>query len=450
MVRAVVGTDACVPQCICDVDGVVGSTVNDALRCLQHVVGEDVALDCECVHGPTGKELQLNDYTTNDQWRPRVAAGANGEFVVAWESYGSSGSDTDLSSVQVRRFRANGRPKGAQFQANTFTPGPQTDVGVAADDDGNFVVCWSNVGASASDDDASVRARLFDRNGVPMGEEFQVNTYTTGGQSRPDVGMDPTGAFVVVWESRGSSDSDTSGASVHGQRYDDAGALVGTEFQVNVGTSSDQSSPAVAVGADGRFVVAWSSQAPFQASSNIKARRYDRSGVPAVGEVNVSRSRFAERSYPDVAFDSTGGFVVAYNSYNYYGCGYHTYLIEARRFDSNGVPRDEGTIVNNCPKTLEQRASVTTLSTGGFVVTWEGGNAGTANSDILARIVNADGYRVGGIVRVNTHVATHQSFADVARGVDGSFLVVWRSGGSNGSDSSGAGINGQRFEALER
>jgi hypothetical protein len=47
-------------------------------------------------------------------------------------------------------------------------------------------------------------------------------------------------------------------------------------------------------------------------------------------------------------------------------------------------------------------------------------------------------------------VATHQSFANVARGVDGSFLVVWQSGGSNGSDSSGAGINGQRFEALER
>ena len=33
----------------------------------------------------------------------------------------------------------------------------------------------------------------------PLGPEFQVNTYTTGVQSRPAVAIDNIGEFVVTW-----------------------------------------------------------------------------------------------------------------------------------------------------------------------------------------------------------------------------------------------------------
>ena len=38
-------------------------------------------------------------------------------------------------------------------------------------------------------------------------QEFRVNTYTTGGQSRPSAAMDAGGNFVIVWQSYGQDGS---------------------------------------------------------------------------------------------------------------------------------------------------------------------------------------------------------------------------------------------------
>src|SRR5262245_61890816 len=71
---------------------------------------------------------------------------------------------------------------------------------------------------------------------IPTGPQFQVNTYTTNSQPASSVAADADGDFVVVWESRGSSSGDTSGASIQGQRYDSAGSPLGSQFQVNTYT----------------------------------------------------------------------------------------------------------------------------------------------------------------------------------------------------------------------
>lgn len=48
-----------------------------------------------------GAELQVNTYVTGWQVAPFVRTDDDGEFVVAWVSQGSSGTDTDLGSIQV-------------------------------------------------------------------------------------------------------------------------------------------------------------------------------------------------------------------------------------------------------------------------------------------------------------------------------------------------------------
>ena len=42
---------------------------------------------------------------------------------------------------------------------------------------------------------------------TPVGPEFRVNTYTTGGQVVPSVAMDADGDFVVTWDSLGQDGS---------------------------------------------------------------------------------------------------------------------------------------------------------------------------------------------------------------------------------------------------
>ncbi len=48
------------------------------------------------------EDFQLNSFTTGDQGAPAVAVGADGGYLVVWESAASAGSDADGSSVQVR------------------------------------------------------------------------------------------------------------------------------------------------------------------------------------------------------------------------------------------------------------------------------------------------------------------------------------------------------------
>ena len=82
---------------------------------------------------------------------------------------------------------------------------------------------------------------------VPVGSEFQVNTYTTSDQREPVIVSETDGDFVVVWESDGSDNGDTSGRTIQGQRYSSDGIGVGSEFLVNTYTTSwPVVSPAVA------------------------------------------------------------------------------------------------------------------------------------------------------------------------------------------------------------
>ena len=54
---------------------------------------------------------------------------------------------------------------------------------------------------------------------IPLSEQFQINTYTTSNQNGVSVAVEASGAIVVVWQSNGSSGSDTDGYSVQGQRF---------------------------------------------------------------------------------------------------------------------------------------------------------------------------------------------------------------------------------------
>ena len=109
---------------------------------------------------------------------------------------------------------------GSQFQANSYTTGGQEYPSVAVGLDGAFVVVWQSVGSDNGDSsNLSIQARRYASGGIPLGGEFLVNTYTTDGQAYPSVAIDAEGDFVVVWQSTGSDHGDSSYISIQGQRY---------------------------------------------------------------------------------------------------------------------------------------------------------------------------------------------------------------------------------------
>ncbi|MEH1947971.1 MAG: hypothetical protein V7K77_13605, partial [Nostoc sp.] len=70
--------------------------------------------------------------------------------------------------------------------------------------------------------------------------EFQANTYTNGSQTNSTVAIDAAGDFVISWQ---SNVQDGSGYGIYAQRYNSAGVAQGNEFKVNTYTTDYQVNP---------------------------------------------------------------------------------------------------------------------------------------------------------------------------------------------------------------
>jgi hypothetical protein len=127
---------------------------------------------------PVGNEFQVNSYTTSTQERAAVAADAQGNFVVVWQSQGSSDTDTSWLSVQAQRFDAHGSPVGGQFQVNSYTTNNQGRPTVAVDAQGNFVVVWYSAGSYGNDGSNSVQGQRFDASGARVGVMLRIKPDT--------------------------------------------------------------------------------------------------------------------------------------------------------------------------------------------------------------------------------------------------------------------------------
>ena len=201
---------------------------------------------------------------------PSVAMDADGDFVVAWaEQRPGRQRLRRLRPAVQRRRRAR---RATEFRVNTTTAGSQSVPSVAMDADGDFVVAWQSTGQDG-DVVRRLRPAVQRRAARRRAAEFRVNTTTAGDQSSPSVAMDADGDFVVAWQ---SVPQDGSGYGVYARRYNAAGTAQGGEFRVNTTTAGSQTGPAVAADADGDFVVAWDSDGQDGSGYGVYAQRYNR------------------------------------------------------------------------------------------------------------------------------------------------------------------------------
>jgi deazaflavin-dependent oxidoreductase (nitroreductase family) len=337
---------------------------------------------------PLGPQFQVNTYTTASQWSPSVAADAEGGFVVVWQSDGSSGGDADDWSIQGQRYDSAGSAAGSQFQVNAYVTGSQRNPCVAADADGDFVVVWQSYGSPGGDASAySIQGQRYDSAGSAVGSQFQVNTYTDYFQVTPSVAAEADGDFAVVWASYGWG-GDTSGYSIQGQRYDGAGSAVGGQFQVNTYSGASQLYPSVAADADGDFVVVWQSIGSLGDDTNdwsIQGQRYDSAGSAVGGQFQVNGYTTNAQARPSVAANADGDLAVVWYSNGSSGGDTSGYSIQGQRYDSAGSAVGGQFQVNTYTPSLQLAPSVAAQAAGDFVVVWQSnGSPGgdTSNTSI--------------------------------------------------------------------
>jgi hypothetical protein len=385
---------------------------------------------------PVGAEFQVNTYTTGFQDWPAVAADADGDFVVVWGSDYQEGYASE-SGVFGQRYSSAGVPVGPEFQVNTYTTDDQGyfGPGVATDADGDFVVVWGSLRQEGND--YGVFGQRYTSAGTAVGAEFHVNTYTTSHQNSPAIAADTDGDFVVVW---GSNFQDGSLGGVFGQRYTSAGTAVGSEFQVNTYTTGTQYFPVVATDADGDFVVVWMSQGQDGSSYGIFGQRYTSAGVPVGSEFRVNTYTTGSQVLPAVATDADGDFVVVWDSQAQDGSFRGVF---GQRYTSAGTAVGPEFQVNTYTPGSQQYAAVAIDANGDYIVVWHGGGPGNSFG-IFGQRYSSAGAPVGSEFQVNTYTTGPQYFPAVATDADGVFVVVWSSPGQDGSDY---GVFGQRFAA---
>jgi len=201
--------------------------------------------------------FQVNVTTTGDQRHPSLAVGSEW-FMVVWESESSAGNDQSGLSIQARGFTLDGSQASEELQVNTHTPADQTYPDIALGADGAYVVTWDSETSSGDDSSStSIQARRYLPSGAPAGDDFQVNTYTAGAQLLPAIGVMDGGAFEVVWSSYGSP-ADPDHWSIQRQAFTSDGGPSGGQGQVNTTVVYTQGgAPGLSMSRHGDFVATW-------------------------------------------------------------------------------------------------------------------------------------------------------------------------------------------------
>jgi hypothetical protein len=381
---------------------------------------------------PNGLEFQANKYTTGNEQYAEVAADAAGDFVIAWSAYAEDGSGT---GVYAQRYKSTGAGQN-EFKVNTYTTGNESHPTVAMDSAGDFVVVWQS-----SYEDRSgygIYAQLYGAGGNLVGSEFRVNTYTTNNQINPSVSMDSAGDFVVAWQ---SFYQDGSGYGVYAQRYNATATAQGSEFQVNTDTLSTQSNPSVAMDSTGDFVVAWQSLSQDGSSYGVYAQQFNSAGAPG-GEFQVNTTTANSQGHPSVAMDSSGDFIVAWQSYGQDG---NKYGIFAQRYNNARVPQGSEFQVNTYTIGFQRNPSVAMDAAGDTVITWQSYGQDTSKYGVYAQRYDPNGLIQQSEFLVNTFTTGNQALPSVDMDATGDFIVAWQ---SYGQDPSQYGVYAQRYLAV--
>lgn len=114
---------------------------------------------------PLGPQLQVNDLTLGGQDLPDLAAAPDGSFVVTWTEWpngSGGGGDGSGLGVRARHLSSDGVPRSSSVLVNSSTTGNQNYPSVSVLPGGNFLIAWSSEVSSGSDtSDESIQFRRF-------------------------------------------------------------------------------------------------------------------------------------------------------------------------------------------------------------------------------------------------------------------------------------------------
>ncbi|MBG88283.1 MAG: hypothetical protein CMO80_15455 [Verrucomicrobiales bacterium] len=261
-----------------------------------------------------GPDIQVNQYNTDFQIRPKLAVASDGKVMVVWSS---SGQDGHFRSVFGRVIAADKSFAGNEFQINVTTHLNQRTPDVAALDDGRFAVVWitekylglNNTGGGQYAID--VLGRLLDDTGAPVTGEISIEN-SQHLCANPSVSSSQRG-FVVVWGQRNVA-SRGGGWDVYGAGFDLSGTRLADPSRLNTYTFGDQYAPKLAR-SGANLLAVWSSMGQDSSYEGVFGSVLTDNGAAFGEELAINSETRSRQQHPDIEGDDTGRFLVTWSGY---------------------------------------------------------------------------------------------------------------------------------------
>ncbi|MEM9555413.1 MAG: hypothetical protein AAGC60_14250 [Acidobacteriota bacterium] len=341
---------------------------------------------------PLGEAITVSDVQTpvpnssSGCWAaPRVVQLSDGGHVVTWWQQ-------DSQTARGKRFFADGTPAAESFDLNA-----ERAVRPSALSGGGFVIVYM-IGGIAVPAEQEIAAQIFANDGTPVVAEFLVNDLTTGAQRLPSVASTPNGGFIAVWESRFSLGDDDDNFSIQARRFDSLGMPLDGQFQVNEIITGRQQRADLGVGPTGEFIVVWdsiSSAGDDQSSFSIQRRHFASDGTPLGGQAQVNRTTANWQTLAHVAIASTGEAQIVWESLTSTGNDPSCRSLLTRRFAADGSALDpEEQQVERFWEGAQRWVQVALLPTDDLLVVWMSQSSGGSDVDsysVQARLMPPSG-----------------------------------------------------------
>lgn len=351
---------------------------------------------------PLGGDLPVSAGGAAAQRFPHVAANALGEFVVTW--VGAHAQDSGYSLYAIR-YNANGTPGTDPIVVSSQAMNAAANSAVAIMDDGAFVVLFPKADGTGQ----ALTARWYTPAGDADGSDVVVTR-----SFAPDFSLSTRGdgGFVAVWE--GSSPS--AWARVFKPNHSAGGEIAVDPAGID---------PAVAVGPQGAFVVAWR-------KGGILARRFTPQGGASGGsfvvDSGVTGASPGAGNNLRIGKDGDGNFLILWSSGS---------TVFGRRYSSDTRPID-GLLSMAAGANYDAAIG----GKGNFVLAWEAPDPGSQGTNVFIRRFKSTGAPFGPQLRANQRAKGSQQAPEVGIGADGGFVVVWQSL----SDAPLSGIFARRYD----
>ncbi len=205
------------------------------------------------------------------------------------------------------------------------------------------------------------------------------------------------------------------------------------EWNPDTGGTGSAQMPAVAMNADGDFVVVWQAREGILGGERVDvfAAVYSANGSPRIPAFRVNQQTTIDQLFPSVGMDGEGRFVVAWYTWDMAGITpADVDNVSMRAFLADGTPATDEIQVNTWTDGPHFRVQVGINDGGDMVLSW--GNDGQDGdlSGVFAQLGDSSGNLLAAPpFGVNTITADSQENPHVGISTAGDFVIAWESQG---------------------